>query len=362
MFKSKSLSTKLALMTTAVLSLCCVILVWCINYSISVKLENFSLLTDENIEISFSTDQLLRTMKIEGFFYLVIAILAGGFVTWVLVHRLLKPIQELSSHMRETTSSTLSHTVPVGKHSDEITELVTSFNDMSRQLDEAFAMQKRFSAHAAHELRTPLAVIQTKLEVFSMKNRSEEEYRALFEVIKTQTERLSSLVKSLLELTEINDLPMEDSVFLKEVLNEAVTDLKPVAEKKEISLLLKEPEEPLFVTGNHLLLYRVFYNLTENAIRYNHNSGQVTITVWEEPDKIGVAVADTGEGIPEENKTHIFEPFYRVDKSRSRALGGAGIGLSFVHDILKRHNALILVKDRDGGGTVFEIRFPKTNG
>ena len=269
------------------------------------------------------------------------------------------PIRELAECMKHTTSNTLSHKVDTVGYHDEITDLINSFNSMTGQLEESFSMQKRFSAHAAHELRTPLAVIQTKLEVFFMKERSEPEYKALLDVINTQVLRLSSLVKSLLELTEVNQMSLQDTISLPQLLADVASDMEPVAQKRHITITLHSIDTNSLIMGNYTLLYRVFYNLVENAIRYNQVNGQVDLSIQEYSDQLNVQIADTGVGIPNECKPHLFEPFYRVDRSRSRELGGAGIGLSLVHTILDYHGASISVSDRKNGGCIFEVSFIK---
>ena len=259
--------------------------------------------------------------------------------------------------MRELAPDSLSRPIEVESGGEEIQELVKSFNQMTGQLSEAFAMQSRFSVSAAHELRTPLAVLRTRLDVFKKKEREQKEYDELVQTMETYVDRLSSLISNLLELTETGELPEVEDVSLDSVIKTVVKDLEPVAHEHAVKI--HTDIEPLTVRGNASLLYRALYNLVENAIRYNEKEGSITIDLKNQDTTGMVKIADTGVGIAPEARELIFEPFYRVNKSRSREFGGAGIGLSLVKAILKRHGAFIAVDANKPQGSVFTITFPK---
>ena len=226
---------------------------------------------------------------------------------------------------------------------------------MTCQLDEAFAMQRRFSASAAHELRTPLAVLRTRIDVFRKKERQQTEYDELVNTMETYVNRLSSLVGNLLELTDTGELPDVQRVSLDSVLAHVAADLGPLAHESNVSLSCHV--QPVSVMGNASLLYRAFYNLAENAIRYNFNGGKVELQLSASREGAVATVSDTGVGIAPDVRELVFEPFYRVNKSRSREFGGAGIGLSLVKTILARHGARVAVGENQPQGSVFTVTF-----
>lgn len=236
---------------------------------------------------------------------------------------------------------------------DEIHDLAVSFNSMTEKVNEAFLMQKRFSNNAAHELRTPLAVMRTKLDVFKKrKNPKSEEYDKLIQSMNSQLVRLSDIVNSLLSLTNMEDMDLNQKINLKEMIETICNDLYFISEKKGVKMNIIGKDE--VIRGNYDLIYRAFYNLIENSIKYNNENGEVEINIKNENE---IVIKDTGIGIPDELKANIFEPFFTVDKSRSRKLGGAGIGLSIVKSILDKHNGEIIVRDNEYNGSIFTIKF-----
>lgn len=294
----------------------------------------------------------------ESLFFTVIAMLTGGFFTYYVSGKALEPVKILNEQVKNINIHNLNESLQVPPTNDEIAELAASFNDMTEKLDRAFSIQKRFSADAAHELRTPLAVMQTKLDVFRKKGqRTPEEYDALAAAFQKQLERLRSLVTELLDIANMEDEWNMQEVSLLEILEDVSADLSSVAEDKGVILSLYGGN--CRVRGNPALLYRTFYNLMENGIKYNVLGGSVIIETLEGKDTVTVAVSDTGSGIPESMKQQIFEPFFRVDKSRSREMGGAGLGLSMVDAIVKKHGGTIAVADREGGGSRFTVTLPK---
>ena len=355
----RSVRGQLTLLMVALLGCCCVILTWLVYRSTAQLLEVAAAnsLRQGGLSIVLDVAGIERSILSDALVILVFVIIAGSCAAYLLAGHYTKPIKQLSSHMRELAPDSLSRPIEVESGGEEIQELVKSFNQMTGQLSEAFAMQSRFSVSAAHELRTPLAVLRTRLDVFKKKEREQKEYDELVQTMETYVDRLSSLISNLLELTETGELPEVEDVSLDSVIKTVVKDLEPVAHEHAVKI--HTDIEPLTVRGNASLLYRALYNLVENAIRYNEKEGSITIDLKNQ-DTVGmVKIADTGVGIAPEARELIFEPFYRVNKSRSREFGGAGIGLSLVKAILKRHGAFIAVDANEPQGSVFTITFPK---
>lgn len=355
----RSVRGQLTLLMVALLGCCCVILTWLVYRSTAQLLEVAAAnsLRQGGLSIVLDVAGIERSILSDALVILVFVIIAGSCAAYLLAGHYTKPIKQLSSHMRELAPDSLSRPIEVESGGEEIQELVKSFNQMTGQLSEAFAMQSRFSVSAAHELRTPLAVLRTRLDVFKKKEREQKEYDELVRTMETYVDRLSSLISNLLELTETGELPEVEDVSLDSVIKTVVKDLEPVAHEYEVKI--HTDIEPLTVRGNGSLLYRALYNLVENAIRYNEKEGSITIDLKNQDTAGMVKIADTGVGIAPEARELIFEPFYRVNKSRSREFGGAGIGLSLVKAILKRHGALIAVDANEPQGSVFTITFPK---
>lgn len=355
----RSVRGQLTLLMVALLGCCCVILTWLVYRSTAQLLEVAAAnsLRQGGLSIVLDVAGIERSILSDALVILVFVIIAGSCAAYLLAGHYTKPIKQLSSHMRELAPDSLSRPIEVESGGEEIQELVKSFNQMTGQLSEAFAMQSRFSVSAAHELRTPLAVLRTRLDVFKKKEREQKEYDELVQTMETYVDRLSSLISNLLELTETGELPEVEDISLDSVIKTVVKDLEPVAYEHEVKI--HTDIEPLTVRGNGSLLYRALYNLVENAIRYNEKEGSITIDLKNQDTAGMVKIADTGVGIAPEARELIFEPFYRVNKSRSREFGGAGIGLSLVKAILKRHGAFIAVDANEPQGSVFTITFPK---
>ncbi len=355
----RSVRGQLTLLMVALLGCCCVILTWLVYRSTAQLLEVAAAnsLRQGGLSIVLDVAGIERSILSDALVILVFVIIAGSCAAYLLAGHYTKPIKQLSSHMRELAPDSLSRPIEVESGGEEIQELVKSFNQMTGQLSEAFAMQSRFSVSAAHELRTPLAVLRTRLDVFKKKEREQKEYDELVQTMETYVDRLSSLISNLLELTETGELPEVEDVSLDSVIKTVVKDLEPVAHEHAVKI--HTDIEPLTVRGNASLLYRALYNLVENAIRYNEKEGSISIDLKNQDTAGMVKIADTGVGIAPEARELIFEPFYRVNKSRSREFGGAGIGLSLVKAILKRHGAFIAVDANEPQGSVFTITFPQ---
>ncbi|MGE7673158.1 sensor histidine kinase [Lysinibacillus sp. NPDC094403] len=375
-----SIRQRLTAMMIILLTICCIGLTLILNFSAGIMATKIDAATtspaqeigqDSHVIDNFQTPsnvmmltpsedaQKARTdFRFESVIYMVLIIVCGGVLTYYVSGKALKPLDSLNSQIKNRTVHNLSETMDIPPTDDEIAELTRSFNEMTDKLNNAFMMQSRFSANAAHELRTPLAVLKTKVDVFKMKNaHSIEEYEALINIFEKQTQRLSELVYTLLDMTNMNEEFENQPVGLKDVLKDIVSDLSHIADEKEVKLYLDCDDSVVY--GNTDLLYRALYNMIENGIKYNIDGGKVMIKVKSDKKQIIIEIIDTGIGILDEEKKYIFEPFYRVDKSRSRELGGSGLGLSIVQSILTKHNGNIIVKDNEDSGTCFQITLGK---
>ena len=362
----RSIRAQLTLLMVGLLVCCCVVLTWLVYRSTSELLElaAANAINQGALSIVLDVDAIERSILLDALGILLVVIVAGSCVAYFLIGHYTKPVQQLSAHMKEISPNTLSDSIEIEGGGEEIQELVKSFNQMTEQLDEAFAMQRRFSASAAHELRTPITVLKTKLDVFKKKKREQHEYDELVDTMETYIDRLSSIITDLLEFAETSELGETEDVSLDSVVKTVVDDLESVAQNNMVNMQIDIPPKAqskaqnLTVKGNANLLYRAFYNLIENAIRYNYEEGSVNITLETRDQEGVITIADTGVGIAPEQRELVFEPFYRVNKSRSREFGGAGIGLSLVKTILKRHGASITVSENNPQGSVFTIRIP----
>ena len=379
-----SLQLKLTLLLSLLMIVSCVLMYFFISHSAVSGmdgLQNYMIKVDPqdgDSPITFNVDpkalfpqfqQEIQETKEAFLLRSVIAttiiILLSSVCTYFLTKKTLTPLQKLTSEVSQIQAQNLSTQLAVPNSKDEIAQLTSSFNEMLTRLDNAFSTQKQFSANAAHELRTPLAVLQTNLEVFEKKQEPEiVEYRQLFTMIKEQTARLSQLVGTLLDMTNLKSVPRTDQVALEELIDEVFCDLDPVAEKAGISIHFDDSSSQDLhtdVTGSYVLLYRAVYNLVENAIKYNRPHGSVSVSVKQENGQAMVLVTDTGIGISPENQKKIFDPFFRVDKSRSRAMGGAGLGLALVDSIAKEHRGTVKVQESSETGSTIALMLPVDN-
>lgn len=283
--------------------------------------------------------------------------LAGGVATYFISGRALKPLCEFSDKIEEVQAQNLSDSRIEESSVAELNRLSVSYNRMLARLSEAFKMQRQFTANAAHEFRTPLAVMQLQLDLYNSTEHPTNDACAqqTIRMMTEQNERLSKMVKTLLDMSELQTVARDDEIALDALVEEVLADLEPLAQEKAIHLTAQC--EAVTMTGSDILLYRLVYNLVENAIKYNTPGGTVTVGAVQQDKHIRLTVADTGTGIPEELKGRVFEPFFRLDKSRSRALGGVGLGLALVREIVSVHGGSISVKDNPDGGTTFEVIF-----
>lgn len=283
--------------------------------------------------------------------------LLGGVVTYYIVGHALKPLKKFSDKIEEVQAQNLADSRIEENEVKELNQLSVSYNKMLARLSEAFEVQRQFTANAAHELRTPLALMQVQLDLYNSTEHpgNDECTGHTIAMITEQNERLSKMVKTLLDMSELRITVRDEKIMVDALVEEVLEDLEPLAAEKNVELIGKC--NPVTMTGSDILIYRLVYNLVENAIKYNHPEGKVTVTACQKEKKVILSVADTGSGIPGELRERVFEPFFRVDKSRSRELGGVGLGLALVHEIVKAHDGSISIKDNPSGGTVFEVVF-----
>lgn len=307
--------------------------------------------TVKNTQIEFWIKSLAITLIIT---------LTVSFLMYLIVGYALYPLRELTLQIEDIQAKNLKDPILSKSNSTEIERLTLAFNRLLLRLEETFATQRQFSANAAHELRTPLAVMSTKFEVFEKnKNPDEADYKEAIGMARSQTDRLSHVIDILLEMTELQSAPKSDSISLSEITEEVICDLVAVADKKNISLVQDDGEARL--TGSDTLVYRAIYNLIENAIKYNKEGGKVSVAITEDESFAKVIITDTGSGIAKEDWDRIFEPFFRVDKSRSRSMGGAGLGLALVKEIAVRHGGDVKVIESSNKGSSIELSLSKNN-
>ena len=385
--KKLSLQWRLTLVTALLVTITCILMYFFIsqsavtgmdhlqNYIVQINDTGSSPITfhvDPSILFPDLTEQVTTTkhlFQIRSLIATILIILLSSACTYFVSRRALKPLHSLSTKVEKIQAQNLSEPLEVPDSNDEISKLTLSFNEMLSRLNDAFTAQKQFSASAAHELRTPLAVMQTNLEVFARKKEpSTDEYLELFSMIQEQTGRLSHLAEILLDMTGIQTVKRSETFSLAELTDEVLCDLTSIAEQKKIELIQKDGD--CTITGSYLLLYRAVYNLVENAIKYNHPCGKVTVTVRQKnfllnpatppvpADCALVEVSDTGIGISPEYQEKIFTPFFRVDKSRSRAMGGAGLGLALVNEIARQHGGEVKVLKSDKNGSTIALILP----
>ena len=287
----------------------------------------------------------------------VLLALLGGIVTYFISGHALRPIREFSDKIEEVQAQNLSDSRIEENNVKELNQLGISYNKMLERLSEAFEIQRQFTANAAHELRTPLALMQVQLDLYNSASHPGNDADTLqtIKMVTEQNDKLNRMVKTLLDMSELQTVGRDDKIILDAIVEEVLADLEPLAVEKNIKLIGKCEDATMI--GSDILIYRLVYNLVENAIKYNHPLGQVTVTAYQRNKHVYLSVEDTGSGIPKELRERVFEPFFRVDKSRSRELGGVGLGLAFVREIVSVHDGSICIKSGKTGGTIFEVTF-----
>ena len=291
--------------------------------------------------------------------FIISAVLAlmGGVVTYFISGHALRPIREFSDKIEEVEAQNLADSRIEENKVKELNQLSISYNRMLTRLSDAFEVQRQFTANAAHELRTPLSLIQVQLDLYNAARHpgNDADTMQTIKMVTEQNDRLNKMVKTLLDMSELQTVGRDEVIAVDALVDEVLADLEPLAQEKNITLV--ENCKNITMRGSDILIYRMVYNLVENAIKYNHVDGQVIVTAYQEENHVHLSVEDTGSGIQEELKERVFEPFFRVDKSRSRELGGVGLGLALVREIVRVHDGSITVRSNPSGGTVFELQF-----
>lgn len=287
----------------------------------------------------------------------VLLALLGGVVTYFISGHALRPIREFSDKIEEVQAQNLSDSRIEENNVKELNQLGISYNKMLERLSDAFEIQRQFTANAAHELRTPLALMQVQLDLYNSASHPGNDADTLqtIKMVTEQNDKLNRMVKTLLDMSELQSVGRDDKIILDAIVEEVLADLEPLAVEKNIKLIGKCEDATMI--GSDILIYRLVYNLVENAIKYNHPLGQVTVTAYQRNKHVYLSVEDTGSGIPKELRERVFEPFFRVDKSRSRELGGVGLGLALVREIVRVHDGSICIKSGKTGGTIFDVTF-----
>lgn len=309
--------------------------------------DNFSIQVNNN-----KTDYRNKSLLISS-----ILSLLGGVITYFISGRALKPLSDFSNKIEEVQAQNLSDSRIEENKVKELNQLSVSYNKMLDRLSAAFEVQRQFTANATHELRTPLALMQVQLDAYNSTEHPDNDASATqtIQMVTEQNERLTKMVKTLLDMSELQTIARDETIDLDALIEEVLVDLEPLAQEKNITLTNQCNEVKLL--GSDILIYRLVYNLVENGIKYNRIDGSVTVKAFTKDQHIYLTVADTGNGIPKDLRERVFEPFFRLDKSRSRELGGVGLGLALVHEIVRVHDGTIQVKDNPTGGTIFEVIF-----
>ena len=283
--------------------------------------------------------------------------LLGGVATYFISGHALRPIKEFSDKIEKVQAQNLADSRIEENQVKELNQLSISYNKMLERLSHAFETQRQFTANAAHELRTPLALMQVQLDLYNSTQHTDNDAETLqtIKMVTEQNDRLGKMVKTLLDMSEFQTVSRNEKIIVDALVDEVLADLEPLAQEKDITLIGKC--ESITMMGSDVLIYRLVYNLVENAIRYNHPGGQVTVTACRKEQKVCLSVSDTGSGIPENLRERVFEPFFRVDKSRSRELGGVGLGLALAREIVRVHEGSITVRPNPSGGTIFDVTF-----
>ena len=283
--------------------------------------------------------------------------LLGGVAAYFISGHALKPIHEFSDKIEEVQAQNLADSGIEESKIKELNQLSVSYNKMLERLSDAFEIQRQFTANAAHELRTPLSLMQVQLDLYHSTQHpgSDADTVQMIKMLTEQNDRLGKMVKTLLDMSELQTVGRDEKIILNDLVDEVLEDLEPLAQEKNIELIGKYKN--ITMIGSDILIYRLVYNLVENAIKYNHSDGQVTVNAYKKQKHIYLSVADTGSGIPKELRERVFEPFFRVDKSRSRELGGVGLGLALVREIVRVHDGTISINSNPAGGTIFEVIF-----
>lgn len=305
---------------------------------------------------SDQVDDTKTNFSINGWLITAIVTLLSGVIAYFVSGRSLKPLREFSNQVERIQMENLTESAVNENEIPEFRMLSQSFNQMLGRISTAFEAQRQFTGNAAHELRTPLALMQAQMDLYTKEQGKMTDMTEIITTLQEQTERLSLMVTTLLDMSELETVRRTDRIELTPMIEEILADLSPVAEKQNI--MLDQVGKEVELIGSDILIYRVIFNLVENAIKYNRPGGRVTVSTGYSDGKALIRVADTGGGIPEEYQKSIFQPFFRVDKSVSRALGGVGLGLALVWETVKLHGGRVWIEKSTPAGTVFTVELP----
>ena len=313
-------------------------------------------LAEPGEELTIVVDGVQGRFRTTNWYITAVVTVLSGILAYFVSGHALKPLHSFASQVERVQMNNLADMRIDEDALPEFKQLSQSFNQMLERLNDAFAAQRQFTGNAAHELRTPLALLQAQLELFSAEHPDMQPGTAEFlSLLREQTERLTRLTKTLLEMSNLRQVARNERIRLAPMIEEIFTDLAPLSDKCGVTLTA---EGDGIMTGSDALIYRLIFNLTENAVKYNRPGGSVRVSVAQEPEKLLIRVSDNGCGIPEEYQQSIFQPFFRVDKSRSREYGGAGLGLSLVWEIADIHGGSVRVEESSKNGTVIAAEFP----
>ncbi|CAL7872535.1 GHKL domain protein [Fusobacterium necrophorum subsp. funduliforme ATCC 51357] len=371
MKKKKSMQIQLTVLVGGILSISNIVLIFLLNYALSFILKDIVIpIDDMTIEIYNldNVDNFSGKLKVYGYLFAIFNIISGTLLTYILLGRFLMPLKKVSEHMDRVERQNLNESIEILSNTEEINSLILSFNHMMYKLKKSFETQKNLSSYIAHELKTPLTVLQTKIEVFRMKSYDKNEVEELLSIVLKQVVKLSNIIHKILELSHVERMELKEKIPLDILLEDLIVDFEEKAFQENIKLecTIKDFQEEetgnskFNIIGNYTLLYQAFFNLLDNAIKYNYRGGRVELELKESLENIHIKIADTGIGVNDTERKSIFEPFFRGKDFEKLKKDGIGMGLSFSKKVFEHHRAKIMVSQNHPRGTLMEIHFPKT--
>ncbi|AVQ21567.1 HAMP domain-containing histidine kinase [Fusobacterium necrophorum] len=371
MKKKKSMQIQLTVLVGGILSISNIVLIFLLNYALSFVLKDIVIpIDDMTIEIYNldNVDDFSGKLKVYGYLFAIFNIISGTLLTYILLGRFLMPLKKVSEHMDRVERQNLNESIEILSNTEEINSLILSFNHMMYKLKKSFETQKNLSSYIAHELKTPLTVLQTKIEVFRMKSYDKNEVEELLSIVLKQVVKLSNIIHKILELSHVERMELKEKIPLDILLEDLIVDFEEKVFQENIKLecTIKDFQEEetgnskFNIIGNYTLLYQAFFNLLDNAIKYNYRGGRVELELKESLENIHIKIADTGIGVNDTERKSIFEPFFRGKDFEKLKKDGIGMGLSFSKKVFEHHRAKIMVSQNHPRGTLIEIRFPKT--
>lgn len=371
MKKKKSMQIQLTVLVGGILSISNIVLIFLLNYALSFILKDIVIpIDDMTIEIYNldNVDNFSGKLKVYGYLFAIFNIISGTLLTYILLGRFLMPLKKVSEHMDRVERQNLNESIEILSNTEEINSLILSFNHMMYKLKKSFETQKNLSSYIAHELKTPLTVLQTKIEIFRMKSYDKNEVEELLSIVLKQVVKLSNIIHKILELSHVERMELKEKIPLDILLEDLIVDFEEKAFQENIKLecTIKDFQEEetgnskFNIIGNYTLLYQAFFNLLDNAIKYNYRGGRVELELKESLENIHIKIADTGIGVNDTERKSIFEPFFRGKDFEKLKKDGIGMGLSFSKKVFEHHRAKIMVSQNHPRGTLMEIHFPKT--